>query len=374
MIESFRVQGYRSLEDLEIQSPTRFNLLVGPNNSGKTSILESMFLHFSPLNFQPLLTVLGSRTQGIRLNSHYLLENLRWLFHLPENKIQLTMYMTSRIAEKEHVTRLSLTQAETLQLPKQSSGKRGGDNPPFISGNYQDSEKYKQNIIIAELNLSHSEPQNTDPNTIYYKFPQEGPLELPVALFRPIATAGIIYPYVHREVQLASDLYSKAVKADFYPQVLQFLQCIDSQIQDFSILLSADGMPELYARHKRLGFAPLGNIGDGIRKIFYMACLLAQCKCGVLLIDELETSIHTGALQKFLDWLVKTSRQFDTQIFATTHSLECIDTVLESVKSKGEGEQLSVYKMAEENGKIFAHRIDQESLECRRLELGLEVR
>jgi len=86
MIENFLVQGYRCLGNLEIQCPTRFNLLVGPNNSGKTSLFESMFLHFNPLQFQPVFTVLNSRIQGLDWDTPSILENFRWLFNSPEEK------------------------------------------------------------------------------------------------------------------------------------------------------------------------------------------------------------------------------------------------------------------------------------------------
>src|ERR1035438_4133687 len=44
MIKSIHIQGYRGFIDFEMSGLQRVNLLVGTNNSGKTSALESLFL------------------------------------------------------------------------------------------------------------------------------------------------------------------------------------------------------------------------------------------------------------------------------------------------------------------------------------------
>ena len=42
MISSLSIQGYRGFEHFEMPDLGRINLLVGTNNSGKTSILEAV--------------------------------------------------------------------------------------------------------------------------------------------------------------------------------------------------------------------------------------------------------------------------------------------------------------------------------------------
>jgi hypothetical protein len=44
MISSIRIEGYRGLERFEMSGLGRVNLLVGTNNSGKTSVLEAIYL------------------------------------------------------------------------------------------------------------------------------------------------------------------------------------------------------------------------------------------------------------------------------------------------------------------------------------------
>ncbi|BAZ14450.1 hypothetical protein NIES4071_62940 [Calothrix sp. NIES-4071] len=44
MLNDLTVQNYRCLKDLHIKDFARVNLLVGMNNSGKTSLLEAIYL------------------------------------------------------------------------------------------------------------------------------------------------------------------------------------------------------------------------------------------------------------------------------------------------------------------------------------------
>jgi recombinational DNA repair ATPase RecF len=44
MISSLHIEGYRGFEDFEMNDLGRINLLVGTNNSGKTSVLEAIYL------------------------------------------------------------------------------------------------------------------------------------------------------------------------------------------------------------------------------------------------------------------------------------------------------------------------------------------
>lgn len=66
MISAFSVSGFRNLnaEDLKF---TRFNLLIGPNNSGKSNFIEALFSF-------PILLNSG----GIGSRLHRLLSRLRW--------------------------------------------------------------------------------------------------------------------------------------------------------------------------------------------------------------------------------------------------------------------------------------------------------
>jgi len=65
MISSLEIQGYRGFERFELSGLGRVNLLVGTNNSGKTSILESIFLLMSAGDPASLWQVLSRRGERL---------------------------------------------------------------------------------------------------------------------------------------------------------------------------------------------------------------------------------------------------------------------------------------------------------------------
>ena len=45
MYKSFRVKNFRCFKDLQINDLGRVNLIAGKNNTGKTALMEAMYLH-----------------------------------------------------------------------------------------------------------------------------------------------------------------------------------------------------------------------------------------------------------------------------------------------------------------------------------------
>ncbi len=57
MFQSVSIKNFRGFQDFRLEGLERFNLLLGRNNAGKTSILEAMFLLLGPTNPQLTLTI-----------------------------------------------------------------------------------------------------------------------------------------------------------------------------------------------------------------------------------------------------------------------------------------------------------------------------
>lgn len=123
----------------------------------------------------------------------------------------------------------------------------------------------------------------------------------------------------------------------------------------------------LHIEHHIAGLIPIHAVGDGTRRALHFAALLADLdRGGVLLIDELEVGLHTSALRDVFSWLGKACRDASVQVFATTHSLEAIDAILEGVPD----EDLALYRLQDGEARRYAGEV----LRTARVELGQEVR
>lgn len=84
---------------------------------------------------------------------------------------------------------------------------------------------------------------------------------------------------------------------------------------------------------------PLSNYGDGIKKVLSIASGLARAVNGVLLIDEVETAIHSRYFEDIFRFIASACRKFDVQVFITSHSIEAIDGFLSIVDYEKTTEQ-----------------------------------
>jgi AAA15 family ATPase/GTPase len=150
------------------------------------------------------------------------------------------------------------------------------------------------------------------------------------------------------------------------------LQFFDPAVEDVEVWAKSGVRPQLYIRHQDSGLAPLSAFGDGMRRILLMATTLPLCKDGILLIDELETAIHTRVLDKTLSWLVQACEQYNIQLFATTHSLETLDALLDM--SQQNGVEMVTYRIEATAQQTRVTMFDQEFLTRFREDFGREVR
>ncbi|MDR1610264.1 MAG: AAA family ATPase [Candidatus Symbiothrix sp.] len=79
-LESLKIQNFRGFDDLEMNGFSKINVLLGENNSGKTSVLESIFLLSGISN--PQLSLNINLWRGLPINKSV----LKYIFYNLEMK------------------------------------------------------------------------------------------------------------------------------------------------------------------------------------------------------------------------------------------------------------------------------------------------
>jgi len=69
---------------------------------------------------------------------------------------------------------------------------------------------------------------------------------------------------------------------------------------------------------------PLGSMGDGMRRLMALATSLAFTREGNLFVDEIDTGLHYSVMSDMWKLVVAKAVESNTQVFATTHSWDCI--------------------------------------------------
>jgi AAA15 family ATPase/GTPase len=70
---------------------------------------------------------------------------------------------------------------------------------------------------------------------------------------------------------------------------------------------------------------PLKSMGDSITRLFHVIVALVNARNGLLLIDEFENGLHWSVQPKVWNIVFQLSERLNVQVFATTHSRDCIE-------------------------------------------------
>ena len=60
---------------------------------------------------------------------------------------------------------------------------------------------------------------------------------------------------------------------------------------------------------------------------------MSSAKDGVVLVDEIENGFHHSVLKKVWTVIERAAEQFNVQVFATTHSYECVTAAQAALKT-----------------------------------------
>ncbi len=72
---------------------------------------------------------------------------------------------------------------------------------------------------------------------------------------------------------------------------------------------------------------PIGTLGAGVWRLLGLALALVKARGRVLLVDEIETGLHYTAQVDMWKMVKQAAEELDVQVFATTHSRDCIDAL-----------------------------------------------
>jgi len=117
---------------------------------------------------------------------------------------------------------------------------------------------------------------------------------------------------------------------------------------------------------------PLGHLGDGMLRVLSIALALVNPKDGMLLIDEIENGLHYSVLPDIWRLIFTIAHQYNIQIFATTHSWDCIQA-FQKASQEDTHEEGVLIRLENKNGEIGATLFDERRLDIATSE-EIEVR
>ena len=91
---------------------------------------------------------------------------------------------------------------------------------------------------------------------------------------------------------------------------------------------------------------PIGSYGDGMRRLLAISLALVGTENGCLLIDEIDTGFHWTVMEDLWLLVVEAAQRLNVQVFATTHSYDCIQGLGALVRSRPDlAKQVAIQKV-----------------------------
>jgi AAA15 family ATPase/GTPase len=361
-LDNLTIHRFRGLRDLNLQDLGQINILVGGNNSGKTSVLEAISTYCRPLDLLEWLNT--SSRREIKYSRTLRLDALKWLFPQNKEEEQLNFYQ-----RETHVSgNGKFSVRESRAIYQEFEGVELSENDESQSSH---DLGFDNTLRGAEIELKAIISDSPKELSEYFEIWENERLTNRRIRSDAMLKVDTVTPFSPRIEQLQVDLLSQAISHRFKPEVIKLLQVIDSGIMDLVILSHGGNRTSLSIDHKQVGISPLSSFGDGVRRLLFIALTLAKVQGGVLLVDEIETAIHTEALSSSFAWIVHWCKQMNVQLFATTHSLEAIDAIWDASDSETD---LVLYRLEKQESQTKAVRIERERLQRLREDLGQEVR
>jgi len=277
-LTSFKVENFKRFASFEMTNLGMFNLILGDNNVGKTSVLEALLVCDNSWElFNRLLVALDYR----KLKSSYEYEDIRQYVHRSN-------------AEQETSSKINFIQS-------QSNGVSSHISIEFDS--------YRGRVSVKGI------PGDST----------EYPLVSNVSPSRNSSTPFIPFYKGHDEdlTRFYSRIQSnRSAKKAFVKSLATFVP----DIEDIELSSPFPGqVPHLIVSQKQMDATiPLALFGDGTLKLFRLLAEISINKGRRLMIDEVDTGIHFTRYKDFWKIVLQSAFENEVQLFMTTHNIECI--------------------------------------------------
>ncbi len=360
MIPSLHISGFKLFRDIDLPKLGSLNLFVGKNNTGKSCLLEAVELYASSSPWEILR--IASRREPDAVASlkfpmfhpnelEQLLRPIMDLFHREHGhifnpKIRLSAgdgHLESDFVLKcdpmlahihEHEAMISEGGEKEASRRRRYPGHFLGDGFEVLRGKKKSGPIFHEFLVRMDRYPMPEEMMDGDG----WKHPHAAPVAFLPSRGFPNSEA--------------KRLFDRASLADKDELLLQWLRLVEPEVKDLRYIsdsVSEGDFPYLKINGD-MGRVPLASMGDGMTRLFHIGLAMANASGGILLIDEFENGLHWEAQEQLWKALFQAAKQFGVQVFATTHSTDCIRGFLAA-----QGEELGltqnyVYRL-ERNGK-----------------------
>ena len=334
MLKSLKMTGFRAFESYTLDSLSRVNLVVGKNNSGKTSVLEAIDLLVSGGSPAAISESAQRRDEMRPVEWRTAVRRVPSIAHLfydhvcePGAKFELR---GSRSAGRVTVELRSLDDLDDEILSGMFDERLPPEAAPAMG-------------LAITLNARKA-PEFVFPVT------EEGLLLHDLRRRWMTRSSARFLSLTSMDPPFLGEAWNALVTDGREHEIVEDMKLLMPDIDSIHFLTS-DRMPRggggiVVGRRGGGSRYPLGTFGDGVRRLLLLRLALANNADGFVLVDEVDTGLHWTVMAGMWRLVVEVSRKSRLQLFATTHSHDCILGLASMIKSYPDlADEVSIQKI-----------------------------
>ena len=339
MIKSLTIKNFKKFEQIKFEDLQQFNIFLGVNNVGKTTILESIMGFASGQFFTSVFNLsiidrLRNQVQG--LNAYQFAELVLNTFHDFNSQNDLSFSFkgkvddNKKVYEKEFVHRFEPGQLLAAFLPdkkivaNETSIINQKVQMPFSSpmGNPVMMDIPSQ--YLGQWDIISGKERKTYPLVSPYTFNQ-------VPNEKPFITAAFHDITAHRNIYEFTKIYSSLMTQGILDK---FIDELNSAFTGLNIK-SIDNIPYPDGSQAPISFSkkngcryPVYTLGDGVQRWFSLLGRMIAYPDAVHCIEEADVTFHHQAQGGLAANLKNVTQKYNNQVFMSTHNVEFLKTFL----------------------------------------------
>jgi ABC-type lipoprotein export system ATPase subunit len=324
VIRSLEIDNFRCFKSLIIPDIRRFTVITGKNGTGKTALLESLFISSGGSAEIYLRTNAWRGRDLVSFSADSVLPIFEDFFYKFDPRGGLRIRFRDSFGEEREVC-ISVDSSKVINLPfdtKVSEAKHSLD----LKFTWKTPQgEFESPVEITKDGIKISQPVDVFPMT-----------------YLNVVTAGLARETADRwsaiSARNAEGPIEDAVKKIF-PEVIRLS------------VLSPGGLLGVYVEVKGLERKiPAGLLSAGVNKLIAILVAIGSSPKGVVLIDEIENGLYYKIEKPIWESISDFAVQNDVQLFVTTHSREFLEAIAPSAEL--DDKSYSLLRMEKENGDI----------------------
>lgn len=371
LLDSLEIKGYRCFKHLTIEKLGRVNLIVGKNNVGKTALLEALWIYVKKGSIDELIGFLKKREEfsvdeefGETLwQINQLFYGSPNLFHAhepitispqssPKNCLQVGVIWGHK-KDKEKID-IRFAPTDSRRTDEFDSILLDAFVVCVIGGEFKGENKGRF-IEIRSMFDNKKGFRAFDINGFHTEFRSHF-----------IRSNGL-------DEKTVAEFWDRVSLTDKEDIIIDVIQIISPKVKRLTFIENdfyASRIPVIRLQQMK-NAVPLKSLGEGMTKLLGTALTVVNSENGILLIDEIDTGLHYSVLLDVWRMVFRIARELNVQVFATTHSKDCIEAFAQAANESPEDGML--IRLERQGEKIVAKTISEERL-VDAVEYDVEVR